>query len=149
MRLDEYSMEEFYQEQIAYLQGENKKLEKNLALYHTQMKKAKQKIAVDVLLFLLFCAIFNILESGDIYMEALFMKYIIASLVLAFAMVLKFFWDLFHLFGEYGLPTFAKLFLGGQEFSCKTLIEETEAEFAKNACKMEGLKEKMEAENID
>lgn len=143
MRLDEYSMEEFYQEQIAYLQEENKKLEKNLALYHMQMKKAKKKIAADVLLFLLFCVIFNILESGDIYMEVLFIKYIMAALVLAFAMILKFFWDLFHLFGEYGLPTFAKLFLGGQEFSCKSLIEEAEAEVAKNVCKIEGLKEKM------
>lgn len=143
MQLNEYSMEDFYQGQLAYLEEEQKKLEKNIVTYKKQMKKAWKRMAADIVLFLFFCMLADVLDA-DFYTEILMAKYIAVAIALAFAMAIKFFWDLFRLFGEYGLPTFAKLFIGGVEFSCKSLIEEAEVELAKNACKIDALKEEME-----
>lgn len=143
MQLNEYSAEDFYQGQLAYLEEEQKKLEKNIAMYKKQMKKAWKRIPADIVLFLFFYMLVNVLDR-DFYTEILMAKYIAAALALAFGMIIKFFWDLFRLFGEYGLPTFAKLFIGGVEFSCKILIEEAEVELAKNACKIDVLKEEAE-----
>lgn len=143
MQLKEYSAEDFYQGQLAYLEEEQKKLEKNIAMYKKQMKKAWKRILIDIVLFLFFCIIVNALNSVDFYMEILLFKHWLAAFALAFGTALKFFYDLFRLFGEYGLPTFAKLFIGGVEFSCKILIEEAEVELAKNACKIDVLKEEV------
>lgn len=142
MQLNEYSMEDFYQGRLACLEEERQKLEKNIVMYKKQMKKAWKKIPADIVLFLFFCKIADVLDR-DFYTEILMAKYIIAAMVLAFVMAIKFFRDLFRLFGEYGLPTFAKLFIGGVDFSCRSLIEEAEVELAKNACKIDALREEM------
>lgn len=143
---EEYSAEELYLQQLKVLEEENRKIEKKIDFYQRQMKKAKIKVVADVCLFLLFCLLVTALESVNFYMEIILFKYIVTAYFLLFAVQIKFFWDLFHLFGECGLPTFAKLFVGGIGFSCKNLLEEARMEQVNNQCRINRLKEKMEKE---